>query len=397
MEVNSEKTFYEINVTEAFRTVDADVILWGEDLYDAKIVLYPKKITALPGYGEIKERLVNAGLVYFNFRTENFIKFTVVRWDEVTRRIYIAEGNFNAIWKYLRNSVRLGIKIKQKNGESVSIEKAEDIIDLSNLQRKGSGAVIKDGQLVYEAREVSESERLALGRKQSALDNQKNRYFYSKFGDRYHDKDCEMIREIPPEDFLASTVVPEGYKPCRKCCRRVYLRKACAPYVKQIRIVDHILRKQGITDYQLGKYAFEYGLKFRVDEAGDLVVKGKEDTWIIKAFDSGKLTLWHNNYVKTTPEERYITSGFHNQGMEGKKLNALLEYINDYTFEKHLAAEERAEQEKAALEYVAEETNQRISAIEQTKSFEAGGGQEERKELFGRLKNFVKRLFLKFV
>ncbi len=250
---------------------------------------------------------------------------------------------------------------------------------------------------MYEAREVSESERLALGRKQSALDNQKNRYFYSKFGDRYHDKDCEMIREIPPEDFLASTVVPEGYKPCRKCCRRVYLRKACAPYVKQIRIVDHILRKQGITDSQLGKYAFEYGLKFRVDEAGDLVVKGKEDTWIIKAFDSGKLTLWHNNYVKTTPEERYITSGFHNQGMEGKKLNALLEYINDYTFEKHLAAEERAEQEKAALEYVAEETNQRISAIEQTKSFEAGGGQEERKELFGRLKNFVKRLFLKFV
>ena len=31
MEVYSEKTFYEINVTEAFRTVDADVILWGED------------------------------------------------------------------------------------------------------------------------------------------------------------------------------------------------------------------------------------------------------------------------------------------------------------------------------------------------------------------------------
>lgn len=79
MEVNNEKTFYEINVTEAFRTVDADVVLWGEDLHDAKIVLYPKKITALPGYDEIKERLVNAGLVYFNFRTENFIKFTIVR------------------------------------------------------------------------------------------------------------------------------------------------------------------------------------------------------------------------------------------------------------------------------------------------------------------------------
>ena len=50
----------------------------------------------------------------------------------------------------------------------------------------------------------------------------------------------------------------------------------------------------------------------------------------------------------------------------------------EFKEEKHLAAEERAEQEKAALEYVAEETNQRISAIEQTKSFEAGGGQEEK-------------------
>lgn len=154
--MNCEKTFYEINVTEAFRTVDADVVLWGEDLHDAKIVLYPKKITALPGYGEIKERL-------------------------------------------------------------------------------------------------------ALGRKQSALDNQKNRYFYSK----------------------------------------------------------------------LGKYAFEYGLKLRVDEAGALTVKGKEDTWLIKAFDSGKLTLWHNNYVKTAPRERYITSGL-SFASGGKWFWAeLAEYIAD--------------------------------------------------------------------
>lgn len=387
MDVHSEKVFYEKDVIEALRTVNADVILWGEDLYDARIVLYPKKITELPGYSEIKPRLINAGLLYFVFSKEQFIKNSVVRWDEDTRTIYMAEGNFNAIWKYLRNSVELGIRIKHKNGEEIPIAKAEEIVDLSQLQRKGSEAVLRNGQLVYEARKISESELRALGRKQSALDNQKNKYFYSELDDSYHDRDCELIKEIPPANFLASAMVPEGYKPCRKCRRRIYLREACAPYVKQMRIVDHMLMKRGIKDFHLEKFAFDYGLKFRVDAEGGLTVKGKEDTWIIKGFDTGKLSLWHNNYVKTAPRERYITSGFHNQGLDGKKLYILLEYINGYTFEKHLAAEEHITEAQEEEKRTAE-----IKLKEQAETLETESIHDESKGIISRFMTFIRRL-----
>ena len=43
-------------------------------------------------------------------------------------------------------------------------------------------------------------------------------------------------------------------------------------------------------------------------------------------------------------KRKYITQGFHNQKMNGKKLFSLLEYVCGYTFDKHLAAEDRAEQ-----------------------------------------------------
>lgn len=388
MEVYSEKVFYERDVADTLRVMDTDVVLWGEDLYDTKIVLYPKKITLLPGYEEIKPRLVNACLVYFDFAKEKFIKSAVVRWDEDTRTIYASEGNFNSVWKHLRNSVELGIRIKQKNGEEISTEKAEDIVELSYLKRKGSEALFKDGQLVYEARKLSESELIAQGKKQSALDNQKNKYFYSELDNRYHDKDCELIKEIPPEKFLASAIVPEGYKPCRKCCRRMYLREACAPYVRQIGVVDYMLMKQGITDFYLEKIAFDYGLKFRVDNEGELTVKGEEDTWLIRGFDSGKLSLWHNNYVKTAPRERYITSGYHNQGLDGKKLYTMLGYINGYTFEKHLVAEEQMAE---AQEKEKRMTETQFREQEKIPKFESG--QDKGKGFMKRVILFLKNLF----
>lgn len=51
------------------------------------------------------------------------------------------------------------------------------------------------------------------------------------------------------------------------------------------------------------------------------------------------MVLWHNNYVKTGPTERYITEGFHKQKVENKSLTQLLTYIEKYSFIKHLEKE----------------------------------------------------------
>ena len=83
-----------------------------------------------------------------------------------------------------------------------------------------------------------------------------------------------------------------------------------------------------------------YGLKIKCEKDGELIVSGNEDTWIIKGIKGKKLSLWHNNYVITGEKERYITHGFHNQGLDGKSFSFLMEYINNYTFEKHLETKE---------------------------------------------------------
>ena len=71
----------------------------------------------------------------------------------------------------------------------------------------------------------------------------------------------------------------------------------------------------------------------------ELTVKCNEDTWIIKGFEDDFLFLWHNNYIKTDSSERYITDSFNNQEINTATISELFDYIHEYSYEKHLAAE----------------------------------------------------------
>ena len=51
-------------------------------------------------------------------------------------------------------------------------------------------------------------------------------------------------------------------------------------------------------------------------------MEGAEDRWVIKGLDDKFPKLWHNNYVKTGPEDRYITEGFHDQKIENKSFHS---------------------------------------------------------------------------
>jgi len=344
MKTVSEKTIYAKEVEDILAKIDAEKFLWGEELYKTKIIVYPGKIKEVPGYEIEKKNLINVGIVYLDLAKGKYIKTSIVRCNWEKELLYIAECDFNAIWRCLRKSVDLGIRIQREKGEELHIKKAEDIIDISLLQRRRSCAIIKHGKIKYVTKELPPEYIKAQAKKQSSLDNYKNKYFYDITAEVYHDKSCECIKSIDPVNFRFSEVLPEYLKPCRKCRRKIYLREVCYPYVKIIPIVDHYLSKSGIMNYQLEKYAYDFKLKFRYDTPNELIVKGKEDTWIIKGFDENLLVLWHNNYVKTGPNERYITNGFHKQGLEGKNIYLILEYVNDYTYAKHLEAAKPSEQ-----------------------------------------------------
>jgi hypothetical protein len=336
----SEKTLYEEQVnhfiTQNLTGSIYDVVIWGEELYDKKIVVYPKKIKHIPGYGGVRDKLTNAAVVYFDFSNPQFIKWIILRFDRESSTLYLPECNFNSVWIYLRKSVDLGIRIQRELGNNIQIQLSKEIVDLSLLHRSGSVADIKKGYLTYVAKELSAELIKAKGRKQSLLNDPKNIYFYAYNSRCFHDKDCDCTSNLEPEYFMASSTIPNGYEPCRICVRKMCVRKMCGSNVRVMSAVDHIVKKYGVNDDYLKKYAYEYNLKLRMNSYNELIVIGKEDTWMIRGFKYRYLTLWHNNYVRVGHHERHITEGFHPQNFDGKTLCEMFEYINEYAFEKHL-------------------------------------------------------------
>lgn len=202
----------------------------------------------------------------------------------------------------MKNSVRKEIRIANEN-EGSPIEKPEEIIVFDNLQRAGSTPTIVNDIIKYEARELAKEERYRDSRKQSLLDNPRMLYFYESSGRYYHDRDCLEV--------------------------------------KQIGVCDKILRDHGVSLGKIKHCVMEVGMKFHATSMEELLVEGVEDTWIVKGLCNKNLVLWHNNYVKTEPTERYITEGFHKQKVDNKSLTQLLTYIEKYSFIKHLEKEQQ--------------------------------------------------------
>lgn len=339
MNIKSEKEIYANELKRVALRFNADIFIWGEDLINKKIIICPKKIKGIIGYDEVKENLEPCGVVLIDTRKQDFLHCTSAMVDGMNGNIYMSEAGFNSSWKLLKNSVRKGIRIANEKSGS-PIENPDEIIVFDNLQRVGSNPVLVNDVIKYEARELSDKERYRNSRKQSLLDNPRMLYFYDSSGRYYHDRDCAEVKQIASEQFTASEEIPDK-EICPKCQRRIYIRKACYPNTKQIGACDKILRDHGVSLGKIKHCVMEVGMKFHATSMEELLVEGVEDTWIVKGLCNKNLALWHNNYVKTGPTERYITEGFHKQKVENKSLTQLLTYIESYSFVKHLEMEQQ--------------------------------------------------------
>ena len=342
MNIKSEKEIYANELKRVALRFNADIFIWGEDLINKKIIIYPKKLKGIIGYDEVKENLEPCGVVLIDTRKQDFLHCTSAMVDGTNGNIYMSEAGFNSSWKLLKNSVRKGIRIANEKSGS-PIEDPDEIIVFDNLQRVGSNPVLVNDVIKYEARELSDKERYRNSRKQSLLDNPRMLYFYDSSGRYYHDRDCAEVKQIASEQFAASEEIPDK-EICPKCQRRIYIRKACYPNTKQIGVCDKILRDHGVSLGKIKHCVMEVGMKFHATSMEELLVEGVEDTWIVKGLCNKNLALWHNNYVKTGPTERYITEGFHRQKAENKSLTQLLTYIESYSFAKHLEKEHQMEE-----------------------------------------------------
>ena len=301
MNIKSEKELYGDELKSVALRFDADIFVWGEELINRKLIIYPKKLKDIIGYEEVKENLEPCGIVLIDTHKQDFLHCTSAMIDTMNGNVYMSEAGFNSSWKLLKNSVSKGIRIANEN-EGSPIGNSEEIIVFDNLQRVGSTPKIADDVIKYEARELTKEERYRNSRKQSLLDNSRMLYFYDSSGRYYHDKDCAEVKQIAPERFFASEEIPDK-EICPKCQRRIYIRKACYPNTKQIGVCDKILKDQGVSVGKIKHCVMDVGMKFHATSMEELLIEGVEDTWIVKGLCNKKLVLWHNNYVKTGPTE----------------------------------------------------------------------------------------------
>lgn len=340
MEDNHEKDHRDKIPQELYLRYDQDLLLRGEDLIDRRLCVYPGKIKNIPDYSVFAGRLINCGLLVRNSSRGGKMTCICTRYDEETRRVYITKDNFQAAWPMLKRGATLGIRQAKENGTECSIHTPDEIVCLDYLQRSGSDPVLEHDQIVFRAKESSPEERRLIAARQSALDAQKNIYFYSKVSGCVHDRQCEQVKKIPLEEFAASDRLPEGREYCPHCGRMIFIRIGCAPNTKEIPICNRIFIQYGVKTSQIGRFVMEKGMRFHARSLSEMTVRCGEDTWIIR-MNAGGLTLWHNNYVRTSDTERYITDGFHKQGLKKKlSMHQMLLYITDYSWQKHLAAQQ---------------------------------------------------------
>ncbi len=348
-----EQYLYEEKFKEEAKKYNVKVFVWGEDLIDRKLIVYADGLKELPEYGAIKHNLERCRIVQIDVNKNRNIRWAHALADMKSGNIYVSEQEINRTWRRIRKSVRLGIQ-KARQGGECPIEKPEDILVLDHLVKKNRiPQMAEDGVITYRARELTDEEKHLISRRQSLLDNPQILYFYEEGGRCFHDKDCDEIKNIPLEKFQASREMPH-MEICPRCRRKIYFRTACYPNTKQISVCSMIFSNYNVKIEKIRHLVVDCGMKFHATSTDELLVVGKEDTWIIKGLSERKPTLWHNNYVRISDSERYITEGFHIQKTAVGSFLQLFDYINGYSFEKHLDDEKKRRLANIASESVKE-------------------------------------------
>ena len=337
MNLNKEKGYYKRFLEQTKGYYEYDYILWGEDLFNSKIIVYPKKLSDVVDTKQV--HLENVGLVVVYAQCQPPIKIIAANADVKNEIIYLTENSFNAIWPYWRPSLVNSIKQARYERKFCPASTPEELIVLDQLKRFGSYPVITQKGIEYFEKPRTQDALLNEAKKQRLLDNPRLMVFYDRNNSILHDKECMYIKKIPGERFCASDHILANTKLCGYCKKKLLLRIGCSPYVSHIPDVASFLSAMGLPDNYLEQFIVEKGLRFKMVSPNELEVKGKEDTWRIVGRFQSELTLYHNNYRRNDDNTRTMLAGFHSQGFHGRKISRMLFFIADYSWEGHLENE----------------------------------------------------------
>lgn len=220
-------------------------------------------------------------------------------------------------------------------------------------------------------------EEMQRRRRASLFDNRKNKYVIDKRKGIIHDRDCELVKDIPDNAFDMSSVLDEEKTICTNCRMNAYIRCGIGDDGKRIGVYHHFLTKVNASVNIIRTLTVENQGKLFMENPDIMRIKVREDSWLVKLHSNGKVTLYHNNYTVLPDDTRFFYEGYHKQiiGAKNNFFNAL-KIIYGYSWEEHL----RAREEKDRL------------AVAQAQQNQLDVEQHEKHRLINRIAVFYKKI-----
>ena len=345
MQVDSERHHF-MMYWDVAKYEDGTRYVFCDELEDYTFHPYVGPLKEIPGYSEDRTAFEDVRIFLIINETGKLVKVpcNVV---EQFKKIYINEGNFNKYWKLISENICRNIR---RNGNLNSNEVPQismnERVDLALVENPSRSAEIGPGFTIeYKGKEMDIDTQRMISKRASALEDNCIRFVYAKRDNFVHDKSCQLVEKIKYWDFGALEELPDDREFCPHCKRRILIRNAIKHDTKRFAWYLRFFEKGRVSNRVVEKFLLGTDVKLHMDTLDELIVKCNEDTWHIKMNGQGTYSLYHNNYVMVSDEERYITSGFHPQKHHPPYLPGILEYIQAYDWQKHLEAKSVAEPE----------------------------------------------------
>lgn len=339
MKLDSERHHF-MMYRDVMKYEDGTRYVFCDELEDYTFHPYIGPLKEIPEYSEDKTAFEDVYIFLIINATGKLVKIPC-NIVETLKKIYINDGNFNKYWKLISENICRGIRLsKNLNSSEVPHASMNERVDLSLVENPSRSAEIgKAFTIEYKGKEIDIETQRMISKRASAMEDNRMRFVYAK-SDRYvHDKSCRLVEKIKYWDFGSLEELPKDREVCPHCKRRILIRNAIKFDTKRFAWYQRFFEKGRISNHVLEKFLCGTDVKLHMDTIDELIVKCNEDTWHIKMNSQGTYSLYHNNYVMVSDEERYITSGFHKQKHHPPYLPGILAYIQAYDWQKHLKAQ----------------------------------------------------------
>lgn len=333
---------------------DGTRFVFCDELEDYTFHPYAGGLKEIPGYCDDKAAFEDVRIFLIINYSGKLVKVPC-NIVEGFKKIYINEGNFNKYWKLISENICRGIRGRMNSNE-VTHASMNERVDLSLVETPSRTAAISSAFTIeYKGKEIDIETQRLISKRASALEDNRIRFVYAKSDNFVHDKTCVLVDKIKYWDFGASEELPADREVCSQCKKRLYIRNAIKSDTKRFAWYLRFFEKGRVSNRVLEQFLCNNDVKLHMDSIDELIVKCNSDTWHIKMNAQGVYTLYHNNYVMVSEEERYITTGLHIQKHHPPYLPGILAYIAGYDWQKHLDSKQKVAVVEEMLEVAVEE------------------------------------------